>query len=158
MTQGKPVKVYYHGVMSNPTERWNFENTLAYLDLDYNFIAVDWSEYAYIYIIPLILIEDMSKLIGNFFINICQEQDISFADIHMIGHSIGAHLAGEVGKCSFRSHMLRCCVINCYFRFSDYFFIIKEAKDTSNCLRFSLQNNITIKIRLKVVIKCYLLI
>ena len=65
---------------------------------DYNFITVDWENVAMapFYIRAVINSEVVGELTGKF-INFLVEQGADLKNFHVIGFSLGAHVAGRAG-------------------------------------------------------------
>lgn len=77
----------------------------AYVDSGgYNVITVDWSHIAdsIIYPAPAIKTEDVGENIAEFLDRLVQVTGLHPSDIHLIGHSLGAHVVGSCGS-SFKS-------------------------------------------------------
>ncbi|XP_055386272.1 pancreatic lipase-related protein 2-like [Condylostylus longicornis] len=72
----------------------------AYFEIgDFNFILVDWSDYnTKEYTFAAASVNDVGKLVGNFTKFLNTHMDVSFDDMYLIGHGLGAHVAGAVGE------------------------------------------------------------
>lgn len=95
------VKFIIHGWFSNPNHEWIKNMTEAYLQQgNYNVIAVDWTEAAHkiTYFSSAVNTLCVGNMIGEFILNYLEPCGIPVENIHIIGHSLGAHLAGFVGK------------------------------------------------------------
>lgn len=65
----------------------------------YNVISVDWSKIAnnIIYPLPAILTVPVGETIAEFLHHLIDLKLISTDQIHLIGHSLGAHVVGACG-------------------------------------------------------------
>ncbi|XP_053611599.1 phospholipase A1-like [Plodia interpunctella] len=73
----------------------------AYLEsMDVNAIAVDWSQGArnIDYFQSVAKVPDVGKRIANLIKFLNQETGASFDNMHLIGHSLGAHVVGNAGR------------------------------------------------------------
>lgn len=71
----------------------------AYLQQGYNVIAVDWEESAYDgYFTAIDAISGIAQFLGNYIIQLSSTKSFSLSNVHIIGHSLGAHIAGNTGK------------------------------------------------------------
>ncbi|CAB3258096.1 unnamed protein product [Arctia plantaginis] len=96
----KKTVVLTHGWLNTPSSDFNVQLISAYLDAeDVNVIMVDWSEGAAPnYLIAMNNVIKSADHVGKF---VKWLLDITGGDInnyHIIGHSLGAHLAGIVGR------------------------------------------------------------
>ena len=95
-----PVKFIIHGFMQNGFHKWIIEMKDAILSVDdVNVIAVDWSNgnglpYTQATANTQIVGAEIAKLV-NTFIN---TMGVNAADVHLIGHSLGAHISGYAGS------------------------------------------------------------
>jgi hypothetical protein len=83
-------------------------NITAYVDTGgYNVFTVDWSHIAedIIYSTPAILTLSVGKLIAEFFERLIAHTGTHPSDIHLIGHSLGAHVMGSCGS-NFKSEKI----------------------------------------------------
>ncbi|XP_050072700.1 pancreatic triacylglycerol lipase-like [Anopheles maculipalpis] len=96
----RQLKVLIHG--------WNADRNhvsispirTAYLVQDaHNLLVVDWSKVAYLsYPTARRLVLPISNIIGNSLAKFIQRVGIEHSQVHVIGHSLGAHIAGNVGR------------------------------------------------------------
>jgi len=73
---------------------------IAYVDTGgYNVISVDWSSIAdnIIYHKPAVLTSSVGNVIAKFLDNMIAYTGTQASDIHLIGHSLGAHVMGSCG-------------------------------------------------------------
>lgn len=66
---------------------------------DDNVIAVDWSHYTKNVIYSWVVgqVSGVGNYVGRF-VNFLVDQGLSPSEIHLIGHSLGAHVSGFAGK------------------------------------------------------------
>lgn len=99
----KPVKVIIHGWTENASYHGNDyykRITDAYLEKsDFNIITVDWDKPAHKnYITSSASTQGVGRHVGNLLEKIHTEKKVELKDIHIIGHSLGAHVAGFAAK------------------------------------------------------------
>jgi len=94
-----PTKIFIHGWNGNPREASPIpEEYLARQAL--NFIAVDWTALSAGLNYPLIAAQNV-PLAGDrvaLFLDFLIGQGVPLASLHVIGHSLGAHVSGNVGE------------------------------------------------------------
>uniref|UniRef100_A0A1A9WEZ5 Lipase domain-containing protein n=1 Tax=Glossina brevipalpis TaxID=37001 RepID=A0A1A9WEZ5_9MUSC len=93
-----PTRILVHGWMTGSFSR-DIKN--AYIKKgDYNVIICDWSDHddkiSYDYIMRLI--ETVGSRLANFTRKLHEEAGINYNDIYIIGHSVGAQIAGVAGQ------------------------------------------------------------
>uniref|UniRef100_A0A224XS44 Putative pancreatic lipase-like enzyme n=1 Tax=Panstrongylus lignarius TaxID=156445 RepID=A0A224XS44_9HEMI len=95
----KPIKILIHGWKCFYGSAFNVLVKNAYLtQYDVNVIVVDWSKYSQLlYPYSRYLIVDIAEVIAKLVDKLCDEFGIDPDNIHIVGHSLGAHLAGIVG-------------------------------------------------------------
>lgn len=95
----KLTKILVHGFHSGKNKYFASRLRQAYLHLyDYNIITVDWSVVStYNYLTARNDVAEMGKLIAQF-IDKLRQTGLILDQIHMIGHSLGAHVAGVAGR------------------------------------------------------------
>lgn len=85
-------------------KRWWYEYNFcqsAYVDTGgFNIISVDWSSFAndVNYPEPAILTASIGYAIAKFLDRLVKITSINASDIHLIGHSLGAHVLGICGS------------------------------------------------------------
>ncbi|EFA00197.1 phospholipase A1 member A [Tribolium castaneum] len=93
-----PVKIIIHGFQSSIEEDIFVVNKNAYLDSgDYNVIGMDWSvlcEFEYLSAIGGV--RKAGKVLGEF-LTWLSVLGVDYNNIHLVGHSLGAHVAGIGG-------------------------------------------------------------
>lgn len=99
------VKVVTHGWQADAQVAHILATKSAYLAKDPNslVIAVDWSIYANnilssLYVLTAIDVQKVGSYVGETLLAISGVWGIPLEDFHMIGHSLGAHVAGFAGK------------------------------------------------------------
>ena len=95
-----PIKFITHGFIQNGFHKWVLDMKDALLSAeDVNVIAVDWRKgnglpYMQATANTQIVGAEIAKLV-NTFIN---TMGVNAADVHLIGHSLGAHISGYAGS------------------------------------------------------------
>ncbi|KAI4461553.1 lipase [Holotrichia oblita] len=95
-----PLKILMHGWTHDITSFWYPFVIDSYVRTGHNVIALDWSSTAQL---PFPIATDVTRLdalgvhIARFIIGLSSARGIPFSRIHLIGHSLGAHLAGFAG-------------------------------------------------------------
>ncbi|XP_063621083.1 pancreatic triacylglycerol lipase-like isoform X1 [Cydia splendana] len=97
LLSNKPVKLVTHGWRSSIEDGMVISIKDAYLkNQDVAVIAVDWSDTANDYIYPFV-VESTGQVgarVGRFLDTFCELYNVSGDRLHLIGHSLGAHLMG----------------------------------------------------------------
>ena len=66
---------------------------------DYNVILVDWSGADSInYVGSRLLVSSLGQLVGQLIQQLVQVGGLEYSDLHLIGHSLGAHVMGFAGR------------------------------------------------------------
>ncbi|XP_030755431.1 pancreatic lipase-related protein 3-like [Sitophilus oryzae] len=92
----KDTKIIIHGWIENHRRSWYKTIADEYLKInDINFIEVDWENIARL---PYISSAKNLKFVGDEIVKFIADMNLSAEKIHVIGHSLGAHVAGIVGK------------------------------------------------------------
>lgn len=97
----KPIKVIIHGFMASKDSPVNKNVAAAYLaNFDVNVIVVDWSEGSnnLLYNIPVRRTKDVGKVLAKFLDQLLAANTRMWNELTVIGHSLGAHVAGWTGK------------------------------------------------------------
>lgn len=107
----QPVTIMVHGFKENASTTLIIAMGSAYAKYkDVNFLTVDWSDYTinYPYLRAVEVVPEVGDLVGNFIYNISTSVTISiFQNIHLIGYSLGAHVAGFAGKYIYKLTTMR---------------------------------------------------
>lgn len=95
-----PIKVLIHGYIASRYHTSIEPIKQAYLSAgNVNLIIVDWSQASYqMYDVSRALTSQVAKRIAEILNKFLQENNISADLVHLIGHSLGAHIAGNVGR------------------------------------------------------------
>lgn len=96
----RPTKFITHGWISNGNSSSCIEIKNNYLKYyDYNVIIVDWSPIAQtpFYPAPMYETNDVAKYYAKF-VNFLISKGLDTNKLHLIGHSLGAHISGFVGE------------------------------------------------------------
>lgn len=94
------IKILIPGWTEHYDTDWLRSMRDIYLDTGvYNVIVFNWTEYTYY---PYEFVPKIAKLcgddLGKFLINLGRSCSIDLDKVHIIGHSVGAHIAGFAGK------------------------------------------------------------
>ncbi|VDI66319.1 pancreatic triacylglycerol lipase, partial [Mytilus galloprovincialis] len=97
---GRPTKIVSHGFLENGFVKWMKDMKDAFLtEGDYNVILVDWGGGSKL---PYTQATANTRVVGALIaklIKLLQERgDAKPQDFHIIGHSLGAHIAGYAGE------------------------------------------------------------
>jgi len=97
---GRPTKFIVHGFLNTGFDSWVQEMSAALLEHgDYNVISVDWSGGS---MPPYTQATANTRLVGReiaLLVNtLVAEFGASAGDVHLIGHSLGAHTSGYAGQ------------------------------------------------------------
>ncbi|XP_044751612.1 inactive pancreatic lipase-related protein 1-like isoform X2 [Coccinella septempunctata] len=97
--KSSPTKIIIHGFLSGIREEVFTLNKDAFLKkADYNVIGMDWSALCeFEYLSAMRGAQIASQYLAEM-IEWLVMQDVSLTDIHLIGHSLGAHVAGMAGS------------------------------------------------------------
>lgn len=95
-----PTKVLIHGYIANRYHSSIEPIKNAYLTAaDANLIVVDWSKGAYQpYDVSRGLIAQVAIRVGEILDELISDYNLDKGMIHIVGHSLGAHIAGCVGR------------------------------------------------------------
>ncbi|XP_023215504.1 inactive pancreatic lipase-related protein 1-like [Centruroides sculpturatus] len=96
----RPLKFIIHGYLEHGHQKWIQDLIRELLTKDdYNIISVDW---VYGAAPPYTQAVSNARIVGaivaNFMHFLEEKHDISPAEVHLIGHSLGAHVAGYAGE------------------------------------------------------------
>lgn len=97
----RPTKILLHGFMSSKDDSPAVANlSAAFLEkFDYNIIGVDWSAGAkQFYPKAVANTRVVGATIANLVNTLKDKFGLKLRDLHVIGHSLGAHAAGYVGR------------------------------------------------------------
>ncbi|XP_037931825.1 lipase member H-like [Teleopsis dalmanni] len=94
------TKIIIHGWRSSYERTPNPPVRNAYLATgDYNVISVDWSFYAHsVYTQAVKRVPEVGKIVADFVDLLNENFGLDFDQLVVIGHSLGAHIAGYCGK------------------------------------------------------------
>ncbi|KAL0851474.1 hypothetical protein ABMA28_007271 [Loxostege sticticalis] len=96
----RPTKVIAHGWNNAGTSDINLYVKNAFLDVeDCNVIVVDWNVLsASDYITAVEGVPSVGRYLGNFLIWLFDNVGGSYDQLHLVGHSLGAHVVGAAGR------------------------------------------------------------
>ncbi|XP_063708702.1 lipase member H-like [Culicoides brevitarsis] len=102
-TPGDPVRIIIHGFRSSPSSAVSNYGEIGYRILgNFNVIVIDWYHGAKTlnYILAIERIFQIGSLIAEFIECLLEtfKGKMQLSDVYLIGHSLGAHMAGIVGK------------------------------------------------------------
>lgn len=94
------TKIFIHGWYGSVNGSSALALKNAYLKRgDYNVIFVDWASYASVnYARAHCTLKSIGNAIGDFLHGLVRADKLELDEVHLIGHSLGAHLAGYVGQ------------------------------------------------------------
>lgn len=87
--------IFEYNILSTSNIIW-----LAYIEKqDVNIITVDWSESASwkVYPLPAYMTQQVGTIIAHLIDHLVNNSYVSLEDVHIIGHSLGSHVAGASG-------------------------------------------------------------
>ncbi|XP_017846769.1 pancreatic lipase-related protein 2-like [Drosophila busckii] len=95
-----PTRILIHGWTQDYNDSMNTEITKAWLSLgDYNIIVVDWSHArTWNYLSSVESMPIVAKEIAKMIKALSSEHGMSLSTLHLIGYSLGAHVAGLTGR------------------------------------------------------------
>ncbi|XP_076272392.1 pancreatic triacylglycerol lipase-like [Rhynchophorus ferrugineus] len=95
-----PTVFIIHGWMNSYQSGVNTDIITPLLAYDnVNIISVDWSSYSFLlYTLARLNVPNVGKTVGYFIESMLSNYDYSADDIVVVGHSLGAHVAGIAGK------------------------------------------------------------
>ncbi|CAJ0959494.1 unnamed protein product [Ranitomeya imitator] len=104
----KPIKFLIHGYRPGPVHTWPYEMSKDILDVDdVNCFSVNWEDGAGIrYEQAVSNARVVGAQIAQFKASLQDMYEKSSLDVHIIGHSLGAHIAGFAGQTE-NSHVQR---------------------------------------------------
>lgn len=93
------TKVIIHGFLHSPKKKWIVKMKDALLEVEnQNVIIVDWSNgHGYSYLQAIANTKIIGAEIAMLLNSIINEKSIDAKSLHLIGHSLGAHIAGQAG-------------------------------------------------------------
>lgn len=96
----KPTKFIVHGFLHDAVQPWVLGMKDNFLSVgDFNVIAVDWSKgNRYLYTQATANTQIVGAEIARFVNTMIDKHGASAADFHVIGHSLGSHIAGYAGE------------------------------------------------------------
>lgn len=98
MDPSKPLKILCHGYLDGITSNWYASAVSEYLKTqDVNIIAIDWpatDRYANTISTAKTVALSNSELLLEF----VNKLNVDLNEVHLIGHSLGAHISGLTGK------------------------------------------------------------
>lgn len=95
-----PTKFIVHGFLHNGIKKWVLDMKDAFLKVgDYNVIGVDWSKgNGPSYTQATANTQIVGAEIARFVNTMVEKYGVSADDFHVIGHSLGSHIAGYAGE------------------------------------------------------------
>lgn len=95
-----PTKVVVHGWLESGTKMWVKRLKDKYFINGYhNVVLVDWQKYALLeYTFAARKSRKIGAYLGQVLISLILAEKIRIEDIHLVGHSLGAHIAGIAAK------------------------------------------------------------
>ncbi|KAH8417466.1 hypothetical protein KR222_000498, partial [Zaprionus bogoriensis] len=95
-----PTRIVIHGWTQSYTDSMNTEITKAWLSRgDYNIIIVDWARARSVeYASSVLAVPGAGGKVGDMIKYLQSSHDLSLDSLYVIGHSLGAQVAGYTGK------------------------------------------------------------
>ncbi|XP_055633799.1 lipase member H-like [Toxorhynchites rutilus septentrionalis] len=96
-----PTRIIIHGWQNSRYSPINFNIRETYLIMwDYNIVVVDWSKCAlnWNYISAASCVEIVGRTLARVLVDLETTRGMSLDNVYLIGHSLGAHIAGIAGK------------------------------------------------------------
>ncbi|XP_022258754.1 inactive pancreatic lipase-related protein 1-like, partial [Limulus polyphemus] len=96
----KPVKILVHDYLEDANHPWILQMIQELLtNSDCNVVTVDWSRGATLpYTQSVANARMVGAIIAKFLTDLQEKQSVPPSNIHIIGHGVGAHIAGYVGE------------------------------------------------------------
>lgn len=98
--RNRVFKIITHGYLCDSDTKWmqDIKNTYLQKD-DYNVILVDWRKFAYsLYPVAAQYTKNVGNVLGQLIVDLNQSLGVPYYNIHLLGHSLGAHISGFAGK------------------------------------------------------------
>nr|XP_022910632.1 pancreatic triacylglycerol lipase-like [Onthophagus taurus] len=94
------TKIFISGWLEGYNIKWILEMRDIYLKKSrYNIIVFNWDQYSYMhYIFSTELCRELGKNLGDFISDLVITLELDLNKIHIIGHSLGAQIAGFTGQ------------------------------------------------------------
>lgn len=103
--KNEPIKFIIHGFLNDENSPMIQTVKNAYMKQKINVVVVDWSKgsgtllsHYVVCGIPSRIVPMVGDALSDFIFKLIHEQRVSIADINVIGHSLGAQIAGIAGK------------------------------------------------------------
>lgn len=97
LNTSKPLKMFLHGFLQNSNNQEYLLQKDIYLQVeDCNVVILDWSKYNNEYLSAVGFTRTIGDMLGAQLFKMYGNS--SFDNIHLLGHSLGAHMAGFMGK------------------------------------------------------------
>ncbi|XP_058453567.1 inactive pancreatic lipase-related protein 1-like [Malaya genurostris] len=96
-----PTRFTIHGYIGDYDSAVNELVVAEYLKVgEFNMIVVDWGEGSQSFFYPLVRnrVEAVGRTVSDMIDTLRKAYDISLTNVTLIGHSLGAHIAGAAGK------------------------------------------------------------
>lgn len=100
INKNQPFKFLIHGWTDNADKGWYEQIVQEYIKKgDYNIIGVDWREPASaLYPLSVKYVNDVAVFVGELLLDLHETLDVPLENVHLIGHSLGAHISGLAGQ------------------------------------------------------------
>ncbi|XP_075225625.1 pancreatic triacylglycerol lipase-like [Lycorma delicatula] len=93
-----PTKILVHGWLSSATNFYAASLKDAYLNTsDVNVINVEWPSY-HLYTIARAAVKPVALVVAKFLDYLINDAEVDKSSIHLLGHSLGAHIVGIAGQ------------------------------------------------------------
>ncbi|XP_022917680.1 endothelial lipase-like [Onthophagus taurus] len=93
------LKIICHGLNGSSESDWYSHMIDGFQKKNFSVIAVDWKDLADDgYIDAIVAASNVAEKLSKEILDVSKKYSIDLGKVHIIGHSLGAHIAGYVGK------------------------------------------------------------
>lgn len=94
----KPLKILCHGFLDGITSAWYASAISEYFESqDVNIIAIDWPA-TNLYSNTVATAKIVAEVNAELLVELVNKLNVDLSNVHLIGHSLGAHISGLTGK------------------------------------------------------------
>lgn len=95
----RPTKILIHGWLQSGQSLWILRmKDKHFLDSKYNVIIVSWDHAKWEYMLAAGKVKKVGTYVAKLLIQLVQIGKVNVNDLHIVGHCLGAHVAGFIGK------------------------------------------------------------
>lgn len=93
------IKILIHGWMDSSDSLWLLRmKDNHFLNGNYTVIVVGWSQAGWEYTLAAAQVKKVGKYVASIIMQLIQDRKTELDKIHIVGHCLGAHVAGFTGK------------------------------------------------------------